>query len=520
MDKKSGVYYYLTDNSIRAGGASTFGGLVLMCTARVPGTLTSVSASDYKNKLGYDVDGNNSYAGLDMMLATVAKLEVLPMNVGAKVGYCTWDQNGVRNSGVSMQYDSVDEIIEGISSSSGVGDGYLWVAHKDPGYWGDRYVGFKVEDASNKEYSLWYYSKSNGKYTLLSTYYFSMDSKASDYFINVDFGDLSMGWKGGSVKEAALTAIKINSGVSFVDANLYPLGLGSFGSYDLNLSDSDLRGRLAAIDKSAANVVVLNGLTESVASIQTIVSYCANQDRTVLIDAPIITTDDKTVLSANGVIDWVSNNNLLMEGGQYAEIASVPDQTTSSSGKKILISPTANLFKIYANMYAAYGHVNYPPAGITYGSITASHLMDSDFYLYGDELKTGRVNYFTRTSSGVCLWEQRTLYPLGNSDLSYANTPFILRDLKSRLIDFMSQFTFRYSTPIDLLTIRSGLSSILDSFVQNMFLVNYTLYVPTYQEAQASGHELNISIGVSVINDAEVINLMVGLQNAADLAAA
>jgi hypothetical protein len=117
------------------------------------------------------------------------------------------------------------------------------------------------------------------------------------------------------------------------------------------------------------------------------------------------------------------------------------------------------------------------------------------------------------------MWEQRTTYAL-DSDLSYASTVFILRDLRARLIDFMSNFNFRFATPMDLLNIKSGLDTILGDFKLNYFLVNYTLQVPSYEEAQAAGRTLDIPISVSVISDMEVINLNVTLENAANLRAA
>jgi len=145
--------------------------------------------------------------------------------------------------------------------------------------------------------------------------------------------------------------------------------------------------------------------------------------------------------------------------------------------------------------------------------------MDSDFGVFGDDLKTARVNYITSGSRGVCIWEQRTLYNLGGSDLSYANTVFILRDLKLRIMDLMDQFTFRYTTPMQLLNIHSGLTTILNDMKRSNFLVNYKLSVPSYAEAQAAGRELNIDIQVSVISDGEVINIRVGLESAANLTA-
>jgi hypothetical protein len=224
-------------------------------------------------------------------------------------------------------------------------------------------------------------------------------------------------------------------------------------------------------------------------------------------------TENDGVLKATHCVEWAKG----MVRSEYCQPVAVPDVVNASVGD-LYIWPSVNLFKIYASMYQNYGHVRYPPAGSSYGSISITKLLQNDFHLYKDELKTARVNYQTGSSLGPVMYEQRTTYGL-DSDLSYASTVFILRDLRMRLIDFMENFTFRFMTPQDLVSIHSGLDSILGSFKQGNFLVNYTLNVPSFAEAQAAGREVDILISVSVISDAEVINLRVTLENAATLGA-
>ena len=525
MDKKSGVYYYLTDNSLRAGGSSAFAGIVPMYTTKgAVGKLTTVTAIDYREKLGYDLDYNPNYAGLDLMLSSVTKLDVLRLNKGATVANTVWSSTGVKSSVAAVQdAEYFDDL--GLK---------VWVAHKYPGDWGKRYVIFQEgQDRGNDdlgaprglEYFLYYFASNNGFKSLIKKYTFSLNPNEDDFYKKVNFGDLMVGFDSSLSFPTAFSAYLLGPTVTTIDVNDTDHLLSS-GYNGLNPTDdevipaTEIGDCLSAIDKSEANVFVMNGFyggvgvgVDDVTFAKKIVSYCAKQDRSVFLDAPLFMDDKEEVLHAPDIAGWTKD--LLMDEGQFGQVAAVPDQVGS-----VFVQPSAYLFEIYAKMYATYGHVNYPPAGPTYGTVSASKLMDSNFYLYGDELKTARINYLTSTSFGVCMWEQRTLYTFGNSDLSYANTVFILRDLKQRLINFMSQFSFRYSTPLDLLTIRSGLSGILDTFVRNKFLVNYTLYVPTYEEAQAAGRELDINIGVAVISDMEVINLRIALQSAADLRAA
>ena len=537
-DKKSGVYYSLTDNSIRLGGGSGFGGVVPMYTMKGPvGELISVTAQDYRDKLGYDLEYNPGYLGLDTMLASVVRLNVLRMNINPAIGWRAWkrsgstltdnDSPGFGGSTPPIFY-SVDEIA--------FEDFDIWVAHKTPGHWGN--FGVRFKELESGDYILEYAERKSGdSYYKPNQYYFSLDPAADNYYEKVNFGDLVLGFYQGSDPQAPDPA-SFPEGFPFYEtppetvvnppSGYVLIANGDNGFVDGDTIDSkvyvlanDLSQRLVPIDKlSCDNVVVLNNFTQDSFLVKKFVEYCAKQDRSVLIDYPgYVKAQDTSALDAGEAIAWVNENNLLMDGGQYGQVIAGSD-LVSDGVKDLAVPPSAYLFQVYAKMYANYGNTNYPPAGFTYGAVTASRLRETNFGSWGDELKTSRINYLTSGSRGVCIWEQRTLYNLGTSDLSYANTVFILRDLKLRIIDFMEGYNFRYTTPIDLLNIQSGLTSILDYFRNSYFLVNYALKVPTYEEAQAAGRNLDIDIKVSVISDAEVITIRVGLENAANLRAA
>jgi hypothetical protein len=509
MDKKSGVYWTLNDQSVRAAGGSTFGGIVPMFTVKGPvGKLVTVTAKDYVDILGWE--DTSSYMGLDEMLKSVARLEVVRMNKAPHVGNFCWFSGGTYSS---SQTALVPEDLEGFLDS-GENPPAFYVAHAVPGDWGE--FEFRVVDKGSGVYSLEYREKcDDGAIRVRMRKDFTFDSTSSSYYKKVSFGDL--------VLSLGSDAFPANFLSTFTDgaSSWYAIGGGDNGSKSLTATDINAVGRVVA--KSSANVVPLNGFTQSTALVSALIEVMESQLRSVLIDIPDLTGDtadvglytpNDDIISYSQCHTWVE----VLKRSEYAQAVAIPDRVTTDSGE-VYLWPSVNLFKIYAKMYSDYGSVNYPPAGYTYGAISATNLMDSDFNLYGDELKTDRINYQMVGPRGPVMWEQRTLYAL-DSDLSYANTPFILRDLRERVLTFMSNFNFRYTTPMELLSIQSGLDTILGEFKRNYFLVNYVLEVPSFEEAQAAGRELDIPISVSVINDAEVITINVSLQNASTLRAA
>jgi hypothetical protein len=527
MDKASGAYYFQIDNSTRPVGTNAFGAVVPMFTVKGPiGKLITVTAMDYRDILGYDLAYNPNYLGLDCMIQAVARLEVLRLNQNATVGNFVWTSEEGVVSGASE---------EGIGSVGSIpaldfGDGVeleLWVAHKTPGDWGEFGVWFtKVvvekegpggSPVSVPVFTVYYGKKLDAeRYETVESREFSFDKAASDYWGNLNLKDISFGFR-----EDAVDLPSTVAGVKAV------LGGGTNGDDIADLTVDDLMPRLSALDASSATIIVGNGFSAAAGVCGKLVDAGASRLMSVFIDVPDLTSpdDDATpdsdmaftendeVLKAKHCIKWTKG----LVRSEYCQPVAVPDIVATNVGD-VFVWPSVNLFLIYARMFQNYGHARYPPAGPSYGAISVSKLIDNDFHLYGDELKTSRVNYQKVGANGPVMWEDRTTYGL-DSDLSYASTVFILRDLRARLIAFMENFNFRFMTPLDLLNIQSGLDSILNSFKAGYYLVNYTLSVPSYAEAQAAGRTLDIPISVSVISDAQVINLLVTLENAATLAA-
>jgi hypothetical protein len=518
MDKASGVYYYTIDNSIRPAGSSLFGGVVPMFTVKgAIGRLLTVTAKDFRDILGYDLEYNPNYLGLDTMLQSVARLEVLRLNQNPCVGNYIWTSDKDLNiTGAS------EEGIKTVAEISAIDFGSettieLWVAHKTPGYWGEFGVWFTDEEVEGVHvFTIFYGQKIDAtQFKVVESKVFSFDSGDVNFWEKVSLSNISFGFKAG--------ATGLPNGVS---GQKVLLGEGDNGEPIEDLTLDKLNPLLSALDESSANVIIGNGFSADLGLCSALVGAGEKRLMSVFIDNPDLTSPDNPdaagdmvfnendeVLKAGNCIKWTSG----LVRSEYCQPVSVPDIVNTSIGE-VFIWPSVNLFKIYASMFQDYGHVRYPPAGPSYGNIAITKLLKNDFHLYGDELKTARVNYQKISSRGPVMCEQRTTYAL-DSDLSYASTVFILRDLRSRLINVAENYTFRFSNPMDLLGIKSGLDSILSSFKREFFLVNYTLTVPSYKEAQAAGREMDIYIGVSVINDSEVINLRLTLENAATLSA-
>ena len=85
MDKESGVYLTITDNSFETGGASQLKVLVPMLTTKGKLGMNYVTASTYKDILGYDLSYNSNYYGLAKILEKVSYAYVWRLNQGAKL---------------------------------------------------------------------------------------------------------------------------------------------------------------------------------------------------------------------------------------------------------------------------------------------------------------------------------------------------------------------------------------------------------------------------------------------------
>ena len=198
---------------------------------------------------------------------------------------------------------------------------------------------------------------------------------------------------------------------------------------------------------------------------------------------------------------------------EYVAIAARPDQELDTKKKVFYVYPSVNYARIFANMLKNFGSLCYPPAGATYGNIVANDLLKCDYLNFADEMKTYRMNYQLSDRNGTVMWEQRTTYAL-NTDLSYIAPVFIVDDLSDQLITYERMFNFRYTSRTDLLNQESGITDILDGFVNKGFIYRYELVVPSYEEAQKAGRTLTIKIGVAIAKDSEVINIELELLSA------
>jgi hypothetical protein len=273
----------------------------------------------------------------------------------------------------------------------------------------------------------------------------------------------------------------------------FSLDSGSNGDKVINALDLDLK----PIDKSKCNMCFMNGLSDPA-----IVARFATKNESLkiktFVDAPAYDQYAK-------IQQWRKK----VPASKYIIIGAVPDVVDAE--KKIYLWPSASYCKIYANMMNTYGSLNYPPAGLTYGSISASNLLDTDFEYYADELKTDRINWQRTMDEGSIMWEQRTTYGL-DSDLSYVAPVFIVDDLSDKIVKLERNYNFRYMSSTDLLNQQSGLKSILDDFQTKGFIYDYTLKFPTFAEAQKAGRTTNIYITIHISKDSEVININLTLE--------
>lgn len=80
MDKASGVYLTITDNSINNSGNNVMRYVIPMLTTRGELGLNRVTADDFKEIIGYDLEYNSNYYGLSKILEGVSYVDVWRLN--------------------------------------------------------------------------------------------------------------------------------------------------------------------------------------------------------------------------------------------------------------------------------------------------------------------------------------------------------------------------------------------------------------------------------------------------------
>ena len=337
-----------------------------------------------------------------------------------------------------------------------------------------------------KDWTMTVATFADDQYTISSIYDISTDPNSDIYWQKVEFEEIDL-----FIKAA------IQSNWQTV-RSYFTLENGSNGDQSIIATEIDT----SILDTCGWNMIAMNGIT-SFRVANRIASKASKYFIHTFVDAPAYG-------SYIDLENWVKS----VVNSEYVHIGCRPDKIElDDQGRYAYMYPSVNYIAIYSRMLNNYGNFNYPPAGFTYGTVSVEDLIECDYELYGNEMKTNRLNWQRQKSQGTVMWEQRTTYAL-NSDLSYIAPVFIVDDLRQRLFDFEELFTFRYMSPIDLMNQESGIRSILDEFVTNGFLYTYDLHVPSYAEAQKAGRTLNIEIGIYVAKDSEVININITLNNA------
>lgn len=600
MDKASGVYLSLTDNSIVSSGLSQLVCLIPMLTTKGKIGINMVTAETMEDVVGYDVDYNPNYYGLKSILENVSYAKVWRLNQGATLanayvkgntkssaeGLTNFDSitsSGVSdvafamlNPGDSGKYavklspvpnitsvvntaptpstpqvitfdkseinenetitvksyadDSDVEIMSGIEFYNSSNNEFIGALRKDPDDEDKIKVYQLVDGAINLDATYgsavlnddkWeitltkklssdtFYvcrtipesiknwtlivgkeGKSAGVYVTESETVFSTDSESDDYYRNINFEKKGIQFCINAIPSASNSVVR----------NWVSLDNGSNGVEGTAISAVDID--TSVLDSCGCNVILMNGLGAFAGGTKIINRIGAKLDKLkihMFVDAPEYPHYAE-------VSEWKSK----VMNSKYIAVGARPDQVEKSDGSTIYVYPSVYYGYILANMMSNYQNLNYPPAGLTYGSVPASDLIECDYELFADELKTNRINWIRTQNNGTSMWEQRTTYGL-DSDLSYIAPVFIVDSICDRIVSFERNYNFRYITASDLLTQQSGITAILRDFEERNFIYSWNLKVPSYAEAQAAGRTVKIKVEIAVTKDAEVIEIGVVL---------
>ena len=351
----------------------------------------------------------------------------------------------------------------------------------------DTYWSVHTLPATLVNWTLVYATSDGRNYSIKGSYDFSFDVESDIYIDNVDFGDIQIS----ATQSFPSTWTTIREYIT--------LEGGSNGDKALSAVDIDT----TQLDEcpTRPNVVLMNGLTDF-RVVNRLGNKCHKDKIHLFADIP----------AYSSYADAYAWSKKILQS-EYVAIAARPDQELDSKKKTYYVYPSVNYAKIFANMLSNFGSLCYPPAGATYGAITANDLLKCDYANFANEMKTYRMNWQLSDANGTVMWEQRTTYSL-NTDLSYIAPVFIVDDLSDQLISYERIFNFRYTSKTDLLNQESGITDILDGFVNKGFISRYVLNIPSYEEAQKAGRTLTIKIGVAIAKDSEVINIELELLSA------
>lgn len=572
--RASGVYFNITDNSIKTAGGSSFSVIVPMLTQKgVCGGFTRVTANDYEELLGADLSYNSNFLGLKNILESLSYADVWRINAEAKVANLYDEAGGTLTTEATL---SEGETVEDAATTfyiqaktAGVRKEYIRISKVSE----NQEVAVPEETTTKITFGK-SISLDSEVFTLNGVKYVASilnsdgvtvravaKSTGEVYVINADG---TVGDKIGTIEADGVTlnegegfsALNISGSVFYVGAWIPENKMYSFTVATLKGSVYNKVTEVTFSLDSNSSVYfdkLSYGEYDFFVKNLTAPKFDLLADYTIMqsgdngrmpfaseLDLSAFDLSPATAIAMNGITDISVVNAIakkaeslykvvFVDAPAFTKYSSVIDWAKSVYASEyvvvgwicdivateigdVFVYPSVNYVSVYANMLATYGYTNYPPAGFTYGSIAITKLQETDAHLYRDELKTNKINYQRVLSNGAVIWEQRTRYGL-ESDLAYIAPVFIINDLRTQLVSFAQNFNFRYTDSAMLIVFEQGIRSILTEFTSNSFLAKWSVKVPTFEEAQAAGRTFTVKVSVAVTQDSEEIVFDLSLEN-------
>ena len=128
MDTASGVYLHIKDSSFETAGSSSLVAVIPMTTLKGQLGINDVSATTFKDILGYDLAYNSNYYGLERILEQVSHAYVWRLNQNAKLGNAYFE-----STSSDKAFNDDAEVFEDITKMDPAP--ILAIANKDVGDW-------------------------------------------------------------------------------------------------------------------------------------------------------------------------------------------------------------------------------------------------------------------------------------------------------------------------------------------------------------------------------------------------
>jgi len=130
MERKSGVYWFLSDDSMRSGGNSQFEPVIVGFSPKGPvGRAVNLTGPTLEALVGYDIQRYPEMLGLARAVGMVTRLKFLRLNADTRHENVYFTAVG-GTAATRADVGSADQLGDAASNRA------FWAAHTDPGVWG------------------------------------------------------------------------------------------------------------------------------------------------------------------------------------------------------------------------------------------------------------------------------------------------------------------------------------------------------------------------------------------------